>query len=142
MTVHFIGAGPGAPDLITLRARDLIAACPVCLYAGSLVPEAILAHCPPGAQVVNTAPMDLDQIRQRHPGRSGLCGRRSGVGSRTDLAGRCPVGGIDPHIRARVRDAKGRNAASVRGHGRDPGHSSFDPTIGPCGGRLDAAFWE
>jgi precorrin-4/cobalt-precorrin-4 C11-methyltransferase len=62
MTVHFIGAGPGAPDLITLRARDLIAACPVCLYAGSLVPEAILAHCPPGAQVVNTAPMDLDQI--------------------------------------------------------------------------------
>ena len=62
MTVHFIGAGPGAPDLITLRARDLIASCPVCLYAGSLVPEAILAHCPDGATVVNTAPMDLDQI--------------------------------------------------------------------------------
>lgn len=62
MTVHFIGAGPGAPDLITLRARDLIASCPVCLYAGSLVPEAILAHCPPGARIVNTAPMDLDAI--------------------------------------------------------------------------------
>lgn len=62
MTVHFIGAGPGAPDLLTLRARDLIAASPVCLYAGSLIPEAILAHCPPGARVVNTAPMDLDAI--------------------------------------------------------------------------------
>ncbi len=62
MTVHFIGAGPGAPDLITLRARDLIAACPVCLYAGSLVPRAILDHCPPGARIVNTAPLDLDQI--------------------------------------------------------------------------------
>lgn len=62
MTVHFIGAGPGAPDLLTLRGRDLIAACPVCLYAGSLVPEAVLAHCPPGARVVNTAPLSLDQI--------------------------------------------------------------------------------
>lgn len=62
MTVHFIGAGPGAPDLITLRGRDLIAACPVCLYAGSLVPQALLAHCPPGARIVNTAPLDLDQI--------------------------------------------------------------------------------
>lgn len=62
MTVHFIGAGPGAADLITLRGRDLIAACPVCLYAGSLVPEAVLAHCPPGARIVNTAPLSLDQI--------------------------------------------------------------------------------
>ena len=62
MTVHFIGAGPGAPDLITLRGRDLIAACPVCLYAGSLVPEALLAHCPEGAKIVNTAPLSLDEI--------------------------------------------------------------------------------
>lgn len=62
MTVHFIGAGPGAADLITLRGRDLIAACPVCLYAGSLVPEALLAHCPEDARILNTAPMDLDQI--------------------------------------------------------------------------------
>lgn len=62
MTVHFIGAGPGAPDLITLRARDIIARCPVCLYAGSLVPQAILDHCPEGARIVNTASMDLDQI--------------------------------------------------------------------------------
>ena len=62
MTVHFIGAGPGAADLITLRGRDLIAACPVCLYAGSLVPEEILSHCPKGARIVNTAPLDLDAI--------------------------------------------------------------------------------
>ncbi len=62
MTVHFIGAGPGAPDLLTLRGRDIIASCPVCLYAGSLVPEAILQHCPEGARIVNTAPMDLDEI--------------------------------------------------------------------------------
>ncbi|MEQ1709965.1 MAG: precorrin-4 C(11)-methyltransferase [Hyphomicrobium sp.] len=62
MTVHFIGAGPGAADLLTLRGRDLIASCPVCLYAGSLIPEAILAHCPPGARIVNTAPMSLDEI--------------------------------------------------------------------------------
>ena len=62
MTVHFIGAGPGAPDLLTLRGRDLIAACPVCLYAGSLVPEAVLAHCPEGARIVNTAALDLDAI--------------------------------------------------------------------------------
>jgi precorrin-4/cobalt-precorrin-4 C11-methyltransferase len=62
MTVHFIGAGPGAADLITLRGRDLIAACPVCLYAGSLVPEALLSHCPPGAKIVNTAPLSLDEI--------------------------------------------------------------------------------
>ena len=62
MTVHFIGAGPGAPDLITLRGRDLIARAPVCLYAGSLVPPALLAHCPPGARVVDTAALDLDGI--------------------------------------------------------------------------------
>jgi precorrin-4/cobalt-precorrin-4 C11-methyltransferase len=62
MTVYFIGAGPGAPDLLTLRGRDLIAASPVCLYAGSLVPAAILDHCPPGAQIVNTASLSLDEI--------------------------------------------------------------------------------
>src|ERR1700748_892112 len=62
MTVHLIGAGAGAPDLLTLRGRDLIASCPVCLYAGSLVPPEILAHCPPGAHIVNTAPLSLDDI--------------------------------------------------------------------------------
>jgi precorrin-4/cobalt-precorrin-4 C11-methyltransferase len=62
MTVHFIGAGPGAPDLITVRGRDLIGRCPVCLYAGSLVPKALLTHCPEGARIVDTAPMSLDEI--------------------------------------------------------------------------------
>jgi len=62
MTVHFIGAGPGAADLLTLRGRDLIAACPICLYAGSLVPQGVLAHCPQGARIVNTAPLSLDDI--------------------------------------------------------------------------------
>jgi len=62
MTVHFIGAGPGAPDLITLRGRDLIGSCPVCLYAGSLIPKAMLDWCPPGARIVDTAPLDLNAI--------------------------------------------------------------------------------
>ena len=62
MTVHFIGAGPGAPDLLTLRAQRLIAASPVCLYAGALVPPEILAHAPPGARVVDTQHLDLDAI--------------------------------------------------------------------------------
>jgi len=62
VTVHFIGAGPGAADLITLRGRDILARCPVCLYAGSTVPKELLAHCPPGARIVDTAPMSLDQI--------------------------------------------------------------------------------
>lgn len=62
MTVHFIGAGPGAADLITVRGRDIIAASPVCLYAGSLVPEALLQYCPKDARIVDTAPLHLDQI--------------------------------------------------------------------------------
>jgi precorrin-4/cobalt-precorrin-4 C11-methyltransferase len=62
VTVHFIGAGPGAPDLITVRGRELIARCPVCLYAGSLVPRELLAHCPAGARIVDTAPMSLEEI--------------------------------------------------------------------------------
>jgi precorrin-4/cobalt-precorrin-4 C11-methyltransferase len=62
MTVHFIGAGPGAPDLITLRGRDLIARCPVCLYAGSIVPRELLSYCPEGARIIDTAPLSLDEI--------------------------------------------------------------------------------
>jgi precorrin-4/cobalt-precorrin-4 C11-methyltransferase len=62
VTVHFIGAGPGAPDLITVRGRDLIAGCPVCLYAGSLVPKALLEYCPADARIVDTAPLSLDEI--------------------------------------------------------------------------------
>lgn len=62
MTVWFVGAGPGDPDLLTVRGRDVIARCPVCLYAGSLVPEAVVAHAPKGARVTDTAPMTLDEI--------------------------------------------------------------------------------
>jgi precorrin-4/cobalt-precorrin-4 C11-methyltransferase len=62
MTVHFIGAGPGAADLLTLRGRDILARCPVCLYAGSIIPREMLVHCPPGAQLVDTAPLSLDEI--------------------------------------------------------------------------------
>lgn len=62
MTVHFIGAGPGAPDLITVRALRLIQSCPVCLYAGSLVPQAIVEAAPAGARVIDTASLTLDEI--------------------------------------------------------------------------------
>ena len=62
MTVHFIGAGPGAPDLITIRGLKLIQSCPVCLYAGSLVPEEIVKAAPDGARVVDTASLHLDEI--------------------------------------------------------------------------------
>lgn len=62
MTVHFIGAGPGDPELITVKGQRLIAACPVCLYAGSLVPPAIIEGAPEGARILDTAPMTLDEI--------------------------------------------------------------------------------
>lgn len=66
MTVHFIGAGPGAADLITVRGRNLIASCPVCLYAGATVAPELLVHCPPGARIVDTAPLDLDRIEAEY----------------------------------------------------------------------------
>jgi precorrin-4/cobalt-precorrin-4 C11-methyltransferase len=62
VTVHFIGAGPGAADLITVRGARLLAASPVCLYAGSLVPAELLADCPPGARLIDTAKLTLDEI--------------------------------------------------------------------------------
>ncbi|MER5502904.1 MULTISPECIES: precorrin-4 C(11)-methyltransferase [unclassified Streptomyces] len=62
MTVYFIGAGPGAADLITVRGARTLAACGVCLYAGSLVPRELLAECPPDARLVDTAQLDIDQI--------------------------------------------------------------------------------
>jgi precorrin-4/cobalt-precorrin-4 C11-methyltransferase len=64
MTVHFIGAGPGAADLITVRGRELIARCPVCLFAGSIIPKQLLVFCPAGARIVNTAAMTLDDIER------------------------------------------------------------------------------
>jgi len=66
MNVHFIGAGPGAADLITVRGRDLLARCPVCLYAGSIVPREMLDWCPPGARLVDTAPLSLDDIEAEY----------------------------------------------------------------------------
>ena len=62
MTVYFIGAGPGAADLITVRGQRLLRACAVCLYAGSIMPEDLLALCPPGARVVDTGALTLEQI--------------------------------------------------------------------------------
>jgi precorrin-4/cobalt-precorrin-4 C11-methyltransferase len=62
MTVYFIGAGPGAADLITVRGQRLLRRCPVCLYAGSIMPDDLLAICPPDARVVDTGPLTLDQI--------------------------------------------------------------------------------
>ncbi|MDA3662542.1 precorrin-4 C(11)-methyltransferase [Mycobacterium xenopi] len=62
MTVYFIGAGPGAADLITVRAQRLLGQCPVCLYAGSIMPDDLLALCPPGARIVDTGPLTLEQI--------------------------------------------------------------------------------
>jgi precorrin-4/cobalt-precorrin-4 C11-methyltransferase len=62
VTVHFIGAGPGAADLLTVRAVRLIESCPVCVYAGTYVDDQILAHCPPGATLVDSQHLDLDQI--------------------------------------------------------------------------------
>ncbi|MBV8567472.1 MAG: precorrin-4 C(11)-methyltransferase [Methylobacteriaceae bacterium] len=73
MTVHFIGAGPGAPDLMTLRGRDLLARCPVCLYAGSLVAPALLQHCPKHARIIDTAPMTLDEIAAEFEAAHGRC---------------------------------------------------------------------
>jgi precorrin-4/cobalt-precorrin-4 C11-methyltransferase len=66
MTVHFIGAGPGAADLITVRGRDLLARCRICLYAGSIVPKDMLAWCPADARLVDTAPMSLDEIETQY----------------------------------------------------------------------------
>ncbi|CDO89172.1 precorrin-4 C(11)-methyltransferase [Mycobacterium triplex] len=62
MTVYFIGAGPGAADLITVRGQRLLQRCETCLYAGSIMPDDLLALCPPGAKVVDTGPLTLEQI--------------------------------------------------------------------------------
>jgi precorrin-4/cobalt-precorrin-4 C11-methyltransferase len=62
VTIHFIGAGPGAADLITVRGQQLLARCPVCIYAGSLVPAELLTHCPTGVQLIDSAALSLDQL--------------------------------------------------------------------------------
>ncbi|WP_067653377.1 precorrin-4 C(11)-methyltransferase [Nocardia harenae] len=65
MTVHFIGAGPGAADLLTVRAVELLRSSPVCLYPGTYLDPAVLAHCAPGAELVDTQRLDLDAIVAR-----------------------------------------------------------------------------
>lgn len=65
MSVHFVGAGPGAADLLTLRAVALLAAADVCVYAGTYIDEEVLAHCRAGAELVDTQDLDLDQITAR-----------------------------------------------------------------------------
>jgi precorrin-4/cobalt-precorrin-4 C11-methyltransferase len=62
VTVYFIGAGPGAADLITVRGQRLLERCAVCLYAGSIMPDDLVALCPPGAKIIDTGPLTLDQI--------------------------------------------------------------------------------
>ena len=62
MTVYFIGAGPGAADLITVRGQRLLQRCGVCLYAGSIMPDDLLQFCPAGARIVDTGPLTLEQI--------------------------------------------------------------------------------
>lgn len=124
MTVHFIGAGPGAPDLLTLRGRDLIAACPVCLYAGSLVPEAVLDHCPEGARVVNTAALSLDEI---------IAEMRSAHSAGQDVA-RLHSGDLS------VWSAMGEQLRRLRAHGIPftvtPGVPSFSAAAAALGAEL------
>ena len=95
MTVYLIGAGPGAPDLITLRGRDLIARCPVVLYAGSLVPAEVVAFAPAGACVLDTAPMTLDailaEIESAHAAGNDVARVRSPQGSHRASSARCPA---------------------------------------------------
>jgi precorrin-4/cobalt-precorrin-4 C11-methyltransferase len=64
VTIHFIGAGPGAADLLTLRAVRLLESSPVCMYAGTYIDDQILAHCPPGATLIDSQHLDLDQITE------------------------------------------------------------------------------
>ena len=134
MTVHFIGAGPGAPDLLTLRGARLIGECPVCVYAGSLVPAEVLGHAPAGARLVDTQHLSLDQIveelqrraRARRRRRAPALGRpldlqRAGRADAPARRARHPVG---RHARrAGVRRGRGGRAqrADAAG-GRPDGH--------------------
>ena len=119
MTVYFIGAGPGAADLITVRGQRLLKRCPVCLYAGSIMPDDLLALCPPDARVVDTGPLTLEQIvaelADAHAAGSGR--RAPALGRPVDLqrAGRT----VPPSRRARRRlRGRARRAGFRRRRGR------------------------
>ena len=123
MTVHFIGAGPGAADLLTLRGRDLIARCPVCLYAGSLVPVGVLQHCPPNARIVDTAPLSLENLRARDKDvltRSARVEELLGVGSVAEAAALAGAG--SGSILLAPRDATTRLACAIA-RAKDGGES-------------------
>lgn len=122
MTVYFIGAGPGAPDLLTLRADKLIRSCQVCMYAGSIVPEEVLAHCPADAEVINTARMPLDEITativKAHAAGKDIARLHSGdpsiYSAVAEQARRLTAAGIDYEIVPGV--ASFSAAAAVLGH--------------------------
>ncbi|MCK7641379.1 precorrin-4 C(11)-methyltransferase [Corynebacterium sp. CCM 8835] len=130
MTVYFIGAGPGAVDLLTLRADRLIRSCGVCLYAGSIVPEEVLEHCPDGAEVINTARMPLDEIMSviRRADTSGLdvarlhSGDPSVYSALAEQARRLTDAGIDYEIVPGVPSFAAAAAAL--------GHELTVPTVG------------
>ena len=124
MTVYFIGAGPGAADLITVRGARTLASCQVCLYAGSLVPRELLAECPEGARLVDTAQLNLDEITaelvRAHEAGQDVARLHSGDPSvfsavaeqmrRLDAAGRAVRGGAGG---ARLRRGRGRAQAGA-----------------------------
>nr|WP_163566784.1 precorrin-4 C(11)-methyltransferase [Fodinicola feengrottensis] len=121
MTVHFIGAGPGAADLITVRGQALIAASPVCLYAGSLVPTELLAWCPPGARLVDTADLTLDQI---------VAEMVSADTSGSDVARLCSG---DPSIFSAVAEQARRLDAAGVAYDITPGVAAFSAAAASLG---------
>ena len=124
MTVHFIGAGPGAPDLVTVRGLRLIESCPVCLYAGSLVPGAILASAPSGARLIDTAPLTLDEIvahmSEAHDGGLDVARLHSG----------------DPSLYGAIAEQMGRLAALGIPYDVTPGVPSFAAAAAALGCEL------
>jgi len=124
MTVHFIGAGPGAPDLVTVRGLRLIESCPVCLYAGSLVPPAILVSAPPGATLIDTAPLTLDEIvahmSEAHDGGLDVARLHSG----------------DPSLYGAIAEQMGRLAALGIPYDVTPGVPSFAAAAAALGCEL------
>jgi precorrin-4/cobalt-precorrin-4 C11-methyltransferase len=124
VTVHFIGAGPGAADLITVRGQRIIGRSPVCLYAGSLVPAELLAMCPEGAEIVDTARLSLDEITERL-----IAADRAGL----DVA-RLHSG--DPSIYSAVAEQARRLDAAGVGYEMVPGVPAFTAAAAALGREL------
>jgi len=124
MTVHFVGAGPGAPDLITLRAQRLLAECGVCLYAGSLVPAEVLAHCRPEARLVDTAELTLDEITAEL-----VAADRAGL----DVVRLCSG---DPSVFSAVAEQARRLRTAGVGYDITPGVAAFSAAAAALGQEL------